>query len=76
MAKVCALRDGIKEALASGYRKITIDGDNPVIINALRGTASIPRQITNVIEDVRFWLSQNIQYEINRIYRKANMAAD
>ena len=76
MAEARTLRDGVKEVLTSGYRKITIEGDNPVIINALRGIASIPWQITNIIEDVRFWLSQNVQYEINHIFREANMTVN
>jgi len=49
---------------------------NLVIINALKDLASIPWQITNVIEDVRFWLSHDVQFEINYIYREANTAMD
>ena len=34
-----ALRDGVKEAIAVGYRKLDIEGDNLIIIKALQGTA-------------------------------------
>ena len=64
MAEVRALRDGIREAIVLRCKKITIEGDNLVIINALKGNIFIPWQIGNVIENVRFWLSQNVQYEI------------
>ena len=57
MGEARALRDHVKEALASGYTKITIEGDNLVIINTVRGTTSSTWQITNDIEEMRFWLS-------------------
>jgi len=44
--------------------------------HTLKGTISIPRQITNVIENVRLWLSQDAQCEINHVYCEANIAAD
>ena len=76
MVEAWALRDGIREAIAEWCMVITIEGDNMVTINALKGWTSIPWQIPNVIEDVWLWLSQNVQYEINHIYHETNMAAN
>ena len=76
MTEARVLRDGIREVIAIGCRKITIEEDNQVIINVLRGSTSIPWKIINAIEDVQFWLSQDVQYEINHIYHVSNMAAN
>jgi len=45
VAEARAFRDGVKEACAAGYKKLIIEGNNLVIIRALLGTASAPRQI-------------------------------
>ena len=50
-----ALRDGVKEAWAVGYKKLIIEGDNLVIMKALLGTTSTPWQITNFLKDVWYW---------------------
>jgi len=53
LAEAPALRDGVNEACAAGYKKLIIEGDNLVIIRALLGTTSTPWQITNILNDVR-----------------------
>ena len=42
MAEGRALRDGVQAALATGYRKLHIEGVNLVVIEALKGISAIP----------------------------------
>jgi len=78
MVEARALRDGVQAATVAGYKDIIVEGDNQLIINALLGTISTPWQISNVLRDVRFLLqsSNNDQFQIQHIYREANMAVD
>ena len=76
VAEARALRDGVQEAYATGFKKLIIERDNEVIIKVLLGTTSTPWQISNIIKDVRFWLDQSNQVEVRHIYRETNMAAD
>jgi len=76
MAEVRALRDGLQAATVAGYKDIIVEGDNQMIINALLGTISTPWQISNALKDVRFLLKFSNQFQVQHIYREANMATD
>ena len=78
MVEARALRDGVQAATVAGYKDIIVEGDNQLIINALLGMISTPWQISNVLRDVRFLLqsSNNDQFQVQHIYREANIAAD
>ena len=78
MAEARGLRDGVQAATMASYKDIIVEGDNQMIINALLGTISTPWKISNVIRDVRFLLqsSNNDKFQVQHIYREANMAAD
>ena len=78
MAEARALRDGVQAATVAGYKDIIVEGDNQLIINALLGTISTTWQISNGLRDVRFLLqsSNNDQFQVQHIFREANMTAD
>jgi len=63
-----ALRDGVQAAIAAGYKRWDLEGDNLIIIKEMQGTTVIPRQIQNVIEHIRSKLSQDVHVEIKHIY--------
>ena len=60
VAEARELRDGVYEAIKAGFNKLTIEGDNLIVIHVLKGTISVPWHISNIIEHVCLWLSQNI----------------
>ena len=60
VAETRALRDGIRSAIQGGYNKIETDGDNLIVIEALRDKFKVAWQIPNSMEDVRIWLAQYI----------------
>ena len=76
MAEVRALRDGFRLAIQAGFNNIAIEGDNKIVIEALKGKISIPWQIANIIEDIHIWQIQSIQLNVTHIFREANIAAD
>ena len=76
VAEARALRDGVQEAHAAGFKNLIIKGDNQVIINMLSSTGSAPWQISNIIKDVRYWLDQSNQVEVRHAYGETNMVVD
>ena len=52
MAEARALRDGLRLAIQAGFNNIVIEGDNKIVIHALKGKIHIPWQISNIIEDI------------------------
>jgi len=71
-----ALRDGVQAAFATGYKRLHIEGDNLIVIEALKGNSATPWQIKYIIQDVHDMLNQVKHAIINHIYREANMVAD
>jgi len=52
VAEARALRDGLRLAIQAGFNNIVIEGDNKIVIHALKGKIHIPWQISNIIEDI------------------------
>ncbi|XP_021857090.1 uncharacterized protein [Spinacia oleracea] len=75
-AEACALREGIKSALTPGCKKLIIEGDNLMVINAINRVRQIPWEIRGLIEDSTADLSNIDECVINHCYREANQAAD
>ena len=71
-----ALRDGLQATVAAGYKRLDIEGDNLILIEAIQGKSTIPWQIKFIIHDIHTMLSQIDQVQVNHIFREANMAAD
>ena len=44
-----ALRDGVQAAIASGYRRLHIEGDNMAVIEALKGSSATPWQLKHIL---------------------------
>jgi len=73
VAEARALKDGVLLAVQAGYLMISIEGDNMVVIQALKGDTKGLWQISHI---VKACLNQDIQVFINHIFREANMVAD
>jgi len=76
VAEAKALKDGVFLAVQAGYSRISIEGDNMIVIQALKGEGQMPWQIAYIIKDVKASFQHVVQVSINHIYRKANMAAE
>ena len=76
VAEARALRDGVRAVVDSGFKRVLIEGDNSIVIQALQGRITVPWQIAGLTHDVSIYLSQLDHVSISHIYREANMAAD
>ena len=63
-----ALRDEANVAIQAGLNKIIIEGDNRIMIQALKGNIYIPWQISHIIADVCAYLNHDTQFFINHIF--------
>jgi len=76
MAKSRALGDGLQAALKFGFPSLEIEGDNSVVIGAIKKEIEVPWQIKNVIQDIQILFQQAEHVQVTHIYREANMATD
>ena len=76
IAESGALRDGLLAALKFGYPRLDIEGDNFVVIGALKKQIEVPWRIKNVIQDRQTLTKQAEHVQVTHIYREANMVAD
>ena len=52
-----ALRDGMQAVVAAEYKNLDIEGNNLIIIGALKRKIEIPWQIRNIIKDIHVMIS-------------------
>ena len=71
-----ALQDGVKVATNTGFKDIQIEGDNQIIIQAVKATIRIPWQIQMLVLDIRDMLPFFASAPIFHVFREGNMAAD
>ena len=77
VAEARTLKDGVLLAIdQEGFSKISIEGDNLIVIQSLKGECQGPWQIAHIIQDVNASLTQASIVSINHIFREANMATD
>jgi len=76
VAEARTLKNGVLLAIQEGFSKISIEGDNLIVIQSLKGECQGPWQIAHIIQDVNASLTQVSIVSINHIFREANMAAD
>jgi len=76
MVEARALTDGVNLATQGGFNKILIEGNNQIVIQALKRNIKIPWQRSNIIEDIHDWLNQDIHFTVNRIFWMVNMVTD
>ena len=70
------MRDGIKAVLATGSRKLLVEGDNKIVIQAIKGQIHTPWQIQTLIQDIRNMIPPYVDCLFQHIYREGNLAAD
>jgi len=52
VAEAMAMRDGINAALQAGFRRLEVEGDNQVVLNAVQKAIHPPWQIASLLEDI------------------------
>jgi len=76
LAESRALRDGLETALNAGFYRLTVEGDNSLVIAAFNKKLAVPWRLKTVMQDIQV-LAQRAQFiQVTHIYREANMAAD
>jgi len=52
VAEATTMRDGISAALQPGFRRIEVEGDNQIVLQAVQKQIHAPWQITPILEDI------------------------
>ena len=68
MAEGRALRDALQATIEAGYRRLDVEGDNLIIIEALQGKSAIPWQVKYIIQDIHGMLNQVDHVQIKHIF--------
>jgi len=76
VAEARALKDGVLLATQEGFSTISIEGDNLIVIQFLKGECHGSWHIAHIIQDVSASLTHVTSVSINHIFREAKMAAD
>jgi len=76
VAEATALRDGISTALREGHRRLEVEGDNLIVIQAVRKHICPPWQIAPIVEDIWNMITSCDSISFTHIYREGNLAAD
>jgi len=76
VAEAKAVRDGLHFAVQAGFRNISIEGDNQIVIQAIEDKIITLWQIEHIIDDILHWRSHDFQFTTKYIFWEANMAAD
>ncbi|XP_059070694.1 uncharacterized protein LOC131860314 [Cryptomeria japonica] len=76
MAEALALLGGLKLALSTNIKKLIIEGDSKLIIEATKGTSRIRWRIKNVIKDIWSMIVWLEDFQIQHIYREGNGVVD
>jgi len=58
------------------FRRVIVQEDNATVIQALKGSISVPWYIKIITRDISKYLSLMEHFKILHIYREVNMAAD
>ena len=63
-------------ALQAGFQRLEVEGDNQIVIKAVRKHIQAPWQIATIIEDIWNMVAGCETVIFRHIYREGNMAAD
>lgn len=76
IAEATALHQGLRLALFLGLQNIIIEGDNLLVIKAIKNAWSTPWKIANIIANCKILLTHFANYEIRHVFREANRTAN
>jgi len=76
VAEVTALRNGLKVAVQVGFTDIHIEGDNRILIQAVKRKIQIPWKTQVLIQDITIFLDRFHKVIVNHIFRQGNSAVD
>lgn len=76
LVEAMGLREGVKKAIEMGYRRIEVEGDNTIVIQALRGEIEKPWKISNLIRDTGKFQNLYGIVNIRHTYREGNKTTD
>ena len=76
VAEATALRNGLVAAKQKGLRRLQVEGDSKLVIDAVNGVSAPPWRLKKIIEDIRM-LAQDLEaIHFKHIFREANFVAD
>uniref|UniRef100_A0A7C9CL39 RNase H type-1 domain-containing protein n=1 Tax=Opuntia streptacantha TaxID=393608 RepID=A0A7C9CL39_OPUST len=67
VAEARALGDGVRAVVETGFKRVLIEGDNAIVIQALQGLITVPWQIAGILHDVSIYLSKMDHVSISHI---------
>jgi len=75
MAESRMLRDGMEAALNAGYSTIEVEGDNSLVIAAVKGEIGGAWRIKTVICDIQQLFTQAPNSKLTPVYQEANLSS-
>ena len=76
VAEARALWEGLQEAIKAEVKFLIIEGDNSIVIQAIKGTVCVQWKIRFIIRDISHYLNQLSHVTVSHNYREANLAAN
>jgi len=76
VAEATAMRNGIKAAVRLGFKNIHVEGNNQILIRAIKDQIEAPWQIQTLVQDIKTYLQECHNVIITHIFRKGNFAAN
>ncbi|XP_057820830.1 uncharacterized protein LOC131033605 [Cryptomeria japonica] len=76
MAEALALFWGLKLALDINAKRLIIEGDSKLIIEATKGVSGISWMINNILKDIWSLIVWLEEFQIQHIYREGNLVVD
>ncbi|XP_057831799.1 uncharacterized protein LOC131042502 [Cryptomeria japonica] len=76
MAEALALFGGLKLALGTSIKRLIIEGESKLIIEATKCASGIYWRIKNVIKDIWSMIVELEEFQIQHIYREGNGVAN
>ena len=76
VAEAVALRDGLQATIDTGLPHLQIEGDNRIVIQAVKGEIRTPWRTHILVQDIRNVLSRFMSPSIQHVFREGNMTAN
>ena len=76
VAEATALRNGLRAAVDAGFRKILIESDNQILIQAIQGFIQPPWEIQVLVQDINHFIQSCSHVGVSHTFREANRADD
>jgi len=76
VAEATAMRNGVQAAAKAGFTNIHIEGDNCILIQAVKEHVYVPWEIQVLVQDIHSFLQSFTNVVIHHVFQQGNNVAD